>query len=348
MTTYTALARLPQLVPFDPAIKNAWGPPINSAWNAVEQLAAGNGPIDLTGLTSYSVTIANNATDQARQAMLPFTGTTPGTCTVTIPAIARIGWCSNSTNHVVILTAGGATNLSIGIGQSYLYTVTGTAVTSVPITPATGGALSGPSLNVSGNATVGSLNVGGYTALATLIAGATTLGTLTANSTIVNGTLTLKFAAASATFAALDPVTGYIKVYGSAGAGLRIYTASGTLQTTFTTTGLVIFPGTVNANSFVTTSDQRAKSEIADITSADANAWVRAGRPRTYMMDGRPRAGFVAQEDVANGRGAAVYQVSDDSNEHLARDYLHDIAYLTKALASALNRIDVLEAASGV
>ena len=80
------------------------------------------------------------------------------------------------------------------------------------------------------------------------------------------------------------------------------------------------------------------------------------GRPRTYIMDGRAQSGFIAQEDILSGRGAAVIGVEDPRPEfaagdgiapdgvRLARHYDHDIAYLTAALQNALSRIAALEA----
>lgn len=113
--------------------------------------------------------------------------------------------------------------------------------------------------------------------------------------------------------------------------------------------------GGIAATGFMTVSDQRMKTEIADITPADGVDWVRRGRPRTYLMDGKPSSGFIAQEDIASGRHAAVLSIPDERPEfavgdayaapgqRLVRDYLHDIAYLTAALQSALSRIDILE-----
>jgi hypothetical protein len=73
-------------------------------------------------------------------------------------------------------------------------------------------------------------------------------------------------------------------------------------------------------------------------------------------MDGRASAGFIAQEDVRAGRGAAVGLLPSDDPRfansdgvapdggRLVRNYEHDIAYLTKALQDAMTRIAALEA----
>jgi hypothetical protein len=125
------------MTPGDPAVKNAWGSIVDAAWPCLEQLAGGNGPISLTGLTTCTLSVANNAADQARQAMLAFTGALSANCTVTIPAVARIGWVSNATTggFSVILTCGGTTNLTVPPGDAFLYTCDGVSlVAAVPVT----------------------------------------------------------------------------------------------------------------------------------------------------------------------------------------------------------------------
>jgi hypothetical protein len=376
MTTYTQIARLPQIVPFDPAVKNAWGPPINAAWNAIEQLAAGNGPIDLTGLVSYSVTVANDATDQARQAMLPFVGTTPSPCTVTIPPISRIGWISNATNNIVTVTAGGTTNLNVPVGVSLLYNVTGNAVSVVPIGFAGNGQISG-NLGVIGGLTVGGAgSFGGNVVMAGTLAvvGQVVLHALNATSLAVSGNATTGPLSVTGTLGVSGVVTaaslavtnnlssGTLGVSGAAVVGSLSVTAS-VLAGTLGISGLAQMAqanitGICTAFQFITTSDRRAKTDIEDITPEAANIWVMTGRPRTYRMGGRRRAGFVAQEDLASGRGDAVYAMADGRDAYvrgdefalpghrLARDYEYDIPYLTKALAGALQRIEALEAAA--
>src|SRR6185503_11854449 len=121
---------LPIMVPLDPAVKNAWGTIINNMMACIEQGGAGNAPISIAGLTTYSTSIANDATDQSRLKMLNFTGALAADCTVTIPAIARLGWVTNSTTggHNVILTTGGGTTLTVPAGATVLWTCDATNV----------------------------------------------------------------------------------------------------------------------------------------------------------------------------------------------------------------------------
>jgi hypothetical protein len=130
MVTYSNLARFPLPTPGDPAVTNSWGTLINNAWPCVEQLAAGVGTVDLSGLSSYTLTTLNDAPDQSRPAMLNFTGTATNNCVVTIPSVARIGWATNNTAVSIILTAGGTTRLTLAASQTALYYCDGANVTA--------------------------------------------------------------------------------------------------------------------------------------------------------------------------------------------------------------------------
>jgi hypothetical protein len=113
--------------------------------------------------------------------------------------------------------------------------------------------------------------------------------------------------------------------------------------------------GGVESTGFLTYSDGRAKSDIEDITAQEAEQWIMAGRPRKYTLDGAPSTGFIAQEELQNGRGASILQSPSDDprfaesdgwaarNHRLSKNYEHEIAYLTAALQSALTRIEALE-----
>ena len=118
------------------------------------------------------------------------------------------------------------------------------------------------------------------------------------------------------------------------------------------TTGSI---GMASGGGFFTVCDRRVKTNINDIAAEEGEDWVLRGRPRTFTVDGKACAGFIAQEDIDNGRKDAVCVVPDDGPEfvegdgyappgyRLIRDYNHDIAYLTAALQSALVRIEDLE-----
>jgi len=112
----------------------------------------------------------------------------------------------------------------------------------------------------------------------------------------------------------------------------------------------------VAANGFANTSDKRKKTKIDYIAPESGATWVRNGKPCTFVMDGQKRAGFLAQDDLDNGRGEAIGFIADTDprvaksdgyapeGHRLTRDYLHEIAYLTAALQAAFTRIEALEA----
>lgn len=126
------------MTPGDQAVANSWGTIVNAALPAIEQVAAGIVTIDLTGVATFTLSVANDAPDQARMAFIQFTGAPSGTsCTVTIPAVARIGWVSNQTTKPIILTCGGSgATQTVPITACYLYFCDGTNVDLVVITPA--------------------------------------------------------------------------------------------------------------------------------------------------------------------------------------------------------------------
>lgn len=106
---------------------------------------------------------------------------------------------------------------------------------------------------------------------------------------------------------------------------------------------------------FFTSSDGRLKTDVQPITPELAFDWIDRGNPVTYKIRGQPGAGFIAQDEIRNGRGVAVrYRKNDDplfaDNEGLApdghelsRDYNHDIAYLTAAIKALREEIKELK-----
>lgn len=121
------------MTPGDPAVRSSWGSIIDAAMPLIEQGAAGNGVVDVSNLSTYTLTVASDAPDQARQAMLPFIGNLTTNCTVTMPSVARIGWATNGTSggFNVILTTGSGNALTMPPGSSFLYTCDGSNVSAV-------------------------------------------------------------------------------------------------------------------------------------------------------------------------------------------------------------------------
>jgi microcystin-dependent protein len=123
------------MTPGDPAVRNAWGTVLDQTIAAVESAITGMTPIAIGGLSTYTLTVANNVPDQSRQQVYRFTGALTGVCTVTMPAVAKVGYVSNETtgNQSVVLTTGSGAALSVPPGAYIYYFCDGTNVTS-PVT----------------------------------------------------------------------------------------------------------------------------------------------------------------------------------------------------------------------
>ncbi len=85
--------------------------------------AGGSGGINLSGLTTYSLTANNGTADQARQALYPFVGNLFSSCTVIIPGVVKIGYVVNATTggqNVVLSTGGGGASLTLSPSGSWV------------------------------------------------------------------------------------------------------------------------------------------------------------------------------------------------------------------------------------
>lgn len=89
----------------------AWGQPTdNNLGTIIEQAITGVNSISLTNLTSLTLSTANAAVDQARNAVLVFTGTPTANCNVVAPSVNKVYIVKNSTSggyNVNIKTATG-------------------------------------------------------------------------------------------------------------------------------------------------------------------------------------------------------------------------------------------------
>ena len=94
-----------------------WGSTTNNNLNLVEQAVTGVDGIDLTGLTTYTLSSFNGTTDESRNAVLLFTGTPASTVTITAPLQNKFYIIKNGTGQIITMTAsGGAISLSIPAG----------------------------------------------------------------------------------------------------------------------------------------------------------------------------------------------------------------------------------------
>ena len=117
--TYTSSLRLDQ--PTVGGDSNTWGGTLNTDLQLIDSAITGVAVISLTGLSTYTLTANNGATDQSRCMLYQFTGApTNNTCTVTIPASVKLGYiqnlCSNSTHAVsVTIVASGSSGTTLTV-----------------------------------------------------------------------------------------------------------------------------------------------------------------------------------------------------------------------------------------
>lgn len=157
----------------------AWGNPTdNNIGTIIEQAITGVNSISLTNLTSLTLSAANAAVDQSRNAVLVFTGTPTANCNVVAPSVNKVYIVSNETTggYNVNLKTSAGDPLVIAAGSKQLVFCNGTAFSTV-VSP---NAING-NLTVTGSATIG----GNVTAGTNVVLGKTitnTAGNLALNS----------------------------------------------------------------------------------------------------------------------------------------------------------------------
>ena len=94
-----------------------WGSTTNNNWNLIEQAVTGVDGIDLTGLTTYTLTNLNGTTDESRNLTLVFIGTPASTVTVSAPLQNKFYIVRNATGQTITMSAsGGSVSLSVPSG----------------------------------------------------------------------------------------------------------------------------------------------------------------------------------------------------------------------------------------
>lgn len=161
----------------------AWGTPTdNNLGTIIEQAIVGSNTISLTNLTSYTLTTANAAVDEARNAVLVFNGALTANCNVIAPSVQKVYVVSNQTTggkFVNIKTAtGNAVNVINGTNQ-LIYCNGTDFISAVNVNTVIG------NLAVSGNSTVGgNVTVSSNIAMGNVITGTT--GNMVLRSTTSN------------------------------------------------------------------------------------------------------------------------------------------------------------------
>jgi hypothetical protein len=96
-----------------------WGTKANAAFAMLDQAIAGSVSISVTG-GNVTLSTANNATDQARNALITFTGTPGTTRTITMPNVSKLTYIRNASDSTLVFTAGAGTTASIVAGDGAL------------------------------------------------------------------------------------------------------------------------------------------------------------------------------------------------------------------------------------
>lgn len=167
-----------------------WGATTNTNLGTLlEQAITGVESIALSGST-YTLSNLNGASDEARNAVLIFTGALSGNCTVTAPQVNKVYIISNQTTngHSVIMTTGAGLTVSIANGQTSLIYSDGTDFFLASPYDASNVDITGGQIN---NTAIGNVtpDTGAFTTLS-----ATTLTVPTINSNTVfntTGSITL-------------------------------------------------------------------------------------------------------------------------------------------------------------
>ena len=223
-----------------------WGSTTNNNLNLVEQAITGVDGIDLTGLTTYTLSSFNGTTDESRNAVLLFIGTPSATVTISAPLQNKFYIVKNGTGQTITMSAaGGSISISIPAGvtaQVYCDSTnqsgTGTGFYSAQTGSAGNFTVNG-NLSVTGNQT----NTGNFLAAGVLgayIASAYTGGI--SNGSGAAGTVLNVTAVASGTIFIGQRVTGTGVTSGTLVTGFG--TGSGGTGTYTVNTSQLVGPGT--------------------------------------------------------------------------------------------------------
>lgn len=140
----------------------AWGQPTdNNLGTIIEQAIVGANSISLTGVSTYTLSTGNATVDQARNAVLVFTGTPTANCNVIAPSVNKVYIVKNGTSggyNVNIKTSGGNA-IAIGANASQLVYCNGTDFKGVSPSVVVGNMSVTGNVTVSGNVTINSSTI---------------------------------------------------------------------------------------------------------------------------------------------------------------------------------------------
>jgi len=134
--TYTSSLRIAQQT--IGGNENTWGDILNASLARLDQAVAGVVSVSVTA-GNVALSTANNADDQARNALIVLTGTPGVTRTVTFPDVEKLTWVYNNSDSSATLTAGAGTTVSVPAGSiALIYTDAATNAAGILIAPVGG------------------------------------------------------------------------------------------------------------------------------------------------------------------------------------------------------------------
>lgn len=176
-----------------------WGQTTNNNLGTlIEQAITGVGSIDLTGLSTYTLSSYNGLADEARNAVLVFSGTPTANSVVTAPTVQKVYVVSNqvSGGYSITIKTSGGNGVSIVSGTSQLVYCDGTNFYT----------------GVSVNSIFGNLAVSGSSS----VSNATTIGgNITVNNSVISSTANISLTANSTVISMLSNTGGFVPPTGT-------------------------------------------------------------------------------------------------------------------------------------
>jgi hypothetical protein len=313
-----------------------WGSTTNNNLNLVEQAITGVDGIDLTGLTTYTLSSFNGTTDESRNIALLFTGTPSSTVTITAPLQNKFYIVRNITGQTITMSAtGGAISLSVpsGVTAQCYCDATNQSGTGTGFYSAQTG--SAGNFTVNGNLSVAGAQVNTGNFLAAGVLGAYTAASYTggiSNGSGVAGTVLNVTSVASGTIFIGQRVTGSGVTSGTLVTGFG--TGLGGTGTYTVNTSQLVGPGTtltgaasaiattpaagdnsvnVATTNFVTSAISTATGTLGTMSQQNANAVAITGGTITgitdlAVADGGTGASTLSANAVLLGNGTSALQ----------------------------------------
>jgi hypothetical protein len=107
---------------------NVWGDKLDATIDRLDDAIAGYVAIAVTGDYTLSSSNSNTTADEARRALLKFTGTLSANATITLPSVSKTYGVWNATNKALTFTLGSGSTVVVDSGDKCLIWSDGTNV----------------------------------------------------------------------------------------------------------------------------------------------------------------------------------------------------------------------------